>query len=1381
MPALSARLTAAASLFVAAVLAAPCSAGEVDFAPISKEFDSHILPALKSLCLGCHSTEKKEGELDLEQFASLADVRHVPQVWLKVAEMLDNGEMPPEKSPQFGPGQKQQFREWIDRYLDAEALAGAGDPGPVILRRLTNAEYNYSVRDLTGIPSLDPTKEFPVDGAAGEGFTNAGSAQGMSPSLVQKYLDAGKEVASHVVLYPDGIDFSEYTTERDRTDELVRRIQAFYRRYTVAGGGQHVNLQGIQFDTNQGGLLPLEKYLTATLQERQALQSGAKSLQQVASERKLSVKYLTTLWTVLTGAPTKSPMLNSVQKQWAAAQPDSAPQLAGLVHTLSVQLWKYNAVGHIGKSGETVPWMEPVTPVATNQAFDVPLNPDNAALVRLTLIATDAGDGNEQDQVLWENPRLVGPTGPEIPLRNLPGLLKKMESLQKGSLEKTAVTLDAVTEFMAGTDHSLKAQEAIAARHQLDPTLLKLWINYLDIGEPRPVVITGHMESKLANPEHTFIRGWGVDATPIVLANSSDSQVRIPGISRPHSIVAHPSPTLFVAAGWQSPISGTVQVNASLSDAHPECGNGQEYVVQHRTGEHVGNLWQGSFGTGGSAEMPVKLVSVRKGDVIALVIGPREGNHSCDLTDIHLTVTEQGGENRIWSVTEDCSPDLQSANPHPDRLGNPAVWHFYQGPMSDVNLSAGEFVAVPAGSILANWMESKDPAARKELALKVQQLVAGEAPADKNSPEALLYEQVRNLALAPHSIEDLLQGIAPNPEFAANGDLIATAQHLIEYLIPGKLAEGRRLVTRVRLDTRSGQEGSIRAHVMSRPVTATDPEDRLTPGLQMVHDLPLSTPILVNEGSTRRQEVEAGFAEFRNLFPPTLCYERIVPVDEVVTLTLYYRQDDLLQQLMLSDAETDELNRLWDELLYVAQEPLKYQVAFEQIREFATQDRPDLVKVWNPLVEIVEQRTDAFRKRLVETEPAHVQGVLEFANQAWRHPLSDAERQSLRDLYRALRTAKLPHEEAIHLLIARVLASPEFLYRREQPATGKDADFISRDELATRLSYFLWSTLPDAELRRSAEFGQLADKHNTAELLQQTHRMLDDARTRRLAEQFACQWLHLRNFDQTEEKNETLFPEFVHLRGAMYEETVLFFEDMFRKNGSILDLLNADHTFVNEALAKHYGWSDVTGPEWRRIEGVQSRGRGGVLAMATVLASQSGASRTSPILRGNWVYETLLGEKLPRPPAGVPIIPDEAPRGLTARQLIEQHSSVASCARCHLKIDPFGFALEQYEADGSLRPAAADTRTTLVEGKAIEGLDGLRKYLAEDRRETVVRQFCRKLLGYALGREIQLSDHPLLDQMQSDLAAHDYQFQVAIDAIVTSDQFRKVRGQTVAE
>src|SRR5688572_17020437 len=176
--------------------------------------------------------------------------------------------MPPKEKPQPTPARREQLVAWANAVLDEVALARAGDPGPVVLRRLSNAEYTYTIRDLTGVESLDPAREFPVDGAAGEGFMNVGNALVMSPSLITKYLDAGKGIASHAMLLPDGIRFSPKNTRRDWTEEILGEIREFYARYTERGGGSAVNLQGIKFDTKDGGVIPLERYLSALLHER---------------------------------------------------------------------------------------------------------------------------------------------------------------------------------------------------------------------------------------------------------------------------------------------------------------------------------------------------------------------------------------------------------------------------------------------------------------------------------------------------------------------------------------------------------------------------------------------------------------------------------------------------------------------------------------------------------------------------------------------------------------------------------------------------------------------------------------------------------------------------------------------------------------------------------------------------------------------------------------------------------------------------------------------------------------------------------------------------------------------------------------------------------
>ncbi len=244
----------------------------------------------------------------------------------------------------------------------------------------------------------------------------------------------------------------------------------------------------------------------------------------------------------------------------------------------------------------------------------------------------------------------------------------------------------------------------------------------------------------------------------------------------------------------------------------------------------------------------------------------------------------------------------------------------------------------------------------------------------------------------------------------------------------------------------------------------------------------------------------------------------------------------------------------------------------------------------------------------------------------------------------------------------------------------------------------------------------------------------------------------------------------------MYEEAVRFFTDLLQRDGSVLELLDADHVFVNDALAKHYGIDGVNAAAWQRVDGSRATGRGGILSMAATLSKQSGASRTSPILRGNWISEVILGEKLPRPPKNVPQLPETVPAGLTERQLIEQHSSDPACAKCHTRIDPFGFSLEGFDAIGRSRTGPEiNTLTALADGTELAGIRGLKDYLLNQRRADFVRQFCKKFLGYALGRAVQLSDEVLLEDMQQQLAANDYRISIVLDSIISSPQFQRLR------
>lgn len=1375
-----------------------------DFGAMERTYLAEIRPLVARRCEKCHSSDVAEADIDLSSFASLASVRKHPQTWQKVGEMLDSGQMPPKDAPQPSDAERTRLREWVRGYLKAEARALAGDPGPVVLRRLNNVEYTNTLRDLTGVGTLTPAREFPVDSAAGEGFTNLGSALVMSPALVTKYLDAAKGVAAHAVLLPDGFRFSPAVTTRDWTDELLAEIRLLY--------AQHTELAG-----NGGGRLPLDKYLEATLAEREALLAGRKTIDATSRERGLSSKYLGTLWTALSD---KEPsfLLDGLRARWRAAKPGDAAAVAADITRWQQTLWRFTSVGHIGKVGGPKAWMEPVSPLTTKFEIRSKL-PASADGQQITVYLTtmDAGDGAEHDFVLWQQPRLVAAGRPDL-------LLRDVRELTRELTERRDQTFASVTKYLAAAAEANAAPgkadlSELAKRHGVDSEMLAAWLDYLGIGTGGPVKIDSHFTAKIAKSAgYDFVKGWGTDATPLVLANSSDQHVRVPGNMKPHGIAVHPSPTLQVVVGWRSPVAATVRVEAKVQHAHPECGNGVTWSLELRRGATRQRLAAGvAQGQKEVVVPPIEKLNVQPDDLVSLLIGPRDGNHACDLTAVDLVLKSAGDEARVWDLARDVSPEIHAANPHADRFGNAAVWHFYTEPTTGTELGA----VIPADSILAKWRAADTIDEKQKLTESLQRLLAGEFRAAKESPDGQLHRQLSSLggplfravATKPRSqtgaprpatnkplpewgLDPAMFGIHPNGQAVDSASLCVKAPSIIEVKLPADLVEGRELVATGVLHPETGAEGTVQLQVLAaKPATASglapsavteiNANGQWTDNKRQISH---SAPILVSAGSAASRRVEAGFEVYRNLFPSAVCYSRIVPVDEVVTLTLFHREDQHLRRLVLDDVQAARLDRLWSELHFVSQDAFLLVETLKQLIEFATQDADP--KVFEPLRKPFSERAQAFRQELLDAEPRQVDRLVEFAARAYRRPLREGEAENLRALYRRLREQELPHDEAFRFTLARVLVAPAFLYRVEPLAATTPATLPAQSgqnipaapvndyALANRLSYFLWSTMPDGELRKTAAANRL---HEPDELVPQTRRMLKDDRVRALSAEFACQWLGVRDFDTQSEKSEQVFPTFNSLRGDMYEESIRFFADLFQRDGSILELLDADHTFLNESLARHYGIPGVSGPQWRRVDAVKQFGRGGILTLATTLARQSGASRTSPVLRGNWVLETLLGEKLPRPPKNVPTLPEtETDADLTVRQLVEKHRSVAACAHCHDRIDAFGFTLEGFDAigrrrDKDLAGRAIDVNAELKDGTRFSGEKGLRTYLLETRRNQFLRHFCRKLLGYALARGVQLSDEPLLDDMITNLEANNYRFSVAVETIVRSRQFRYQR------
>jgi hypothetical protein len=418
-------------------------------------------------------------------------------------------------------------------------------------------------------------------------------------------------------------------------------------------------------------------------------------------------------------------------------------------------------------------------------------------------------------------------------------------------------------------------------------------------------------------------------------------------------------------------------------------------------------------------------------------------------------------------------------------------------------------------------------------------------------------------------------------------------------------------------------------------------------------------------------------------------------------------------------------------------------------------------------------------------EPSHVVALQEFAQRAWRRPLSPAERDEVASFYRTLREREgLGHEDAVRDTLVSLLLSPHFCYRMDLAAPVAGAPSPSDYALASRLSYFLWSSMPDEELLARAEAGDL---HHPDVLTAQTRRMLRDERAGGLATEFGGNWLDFRRFEEHNSVDRGRFPSFDdELRQAMFEEPIRFFIDLVREDRSVLEFLYANHTFVNPVLARHYGIPDLNlrAGEWTRIENAHQYGRGGLLPMSVFLTQNAPGLRTSPVKRGYWVVRRLLGETIPAPPAEVPELPnDEAKLGeLTLRETLARHREHKSCAACHERFDSFGLVFEGYGPIGERRTndlggRPVETRAAFPDGSEGVGLEGLRTHLREQRQQDFLANLCRKLLAYALSRSLRPSDDLLLEEMRSKLATSGYRFSTLVETIATSPQFLKQAGE----
>ncbi|MCP4888196.1 MAG: DUF1592 domain-containing protein [Planctomycetaceae bacterium] len=421
-------------------------------------------------------------------------------------------------------------------------------------------------------------------------------------------------------------------------------------------------------------------------------------------------------------------------------------------------------------------------------------------------------------------------------------------------------------------------------------------------------------------------------------------------------------------------------------------------------------------------------------------------------------------------------------------------------------------------------------------------------------------------------------------------------------------------------------------------------------------------------------------------------------------------------------------------------------------------------------------------KRLMPLEPESPAQIIEvaranvrqLATRAFRRPITDAEEDRLFELMRLAFMRGSSQEEISAFVTSAILSNPNFLYRVERDPGPDDVDGVralSGYELATRMSYFLWSSMPDQRLFDLADSRELLkDEVLAAEV----KRMLADPKSRALVDNFAGQWLQLRDVASLM-PDPDLFPDFDgELRDAMRRATELFFESMIREDRSVLDFLSADFSYVNERLARHYGIKGIEGAEFQRV--ALASGRRGVLTHASILMLTSNPTRTSPVKRGKWILENMLAEPPPPPPANVPELEEDGETLGSLREQMEQHRSNEACAVCHRTMDALGFGLESFDAIGAYREKdgryPVDSSGELPGGKQFNGAAELMEILSQQKRQQFCRCLAEKMTIYALGRGLSSYDRCTIKAAVKSLEKNDYRLSALITAIVTSDPFR---------
>ncbi len=1250
---------------------------------MSELFEKQIQPLLVRSCGKCHGTMPEDNDLDLTSFKSAQAILARPKMLGNIADRVQTGDMPPKEALQLSQGERKQLLAWITSALDAEAAARAGDPGPVTLRRLSNAEYDNAIRDLTGV-DMRPTKarEFPVDSVGGEGFANVGEAMPMTPELVRRYHQTARDVASRAVLLPEGLRFSLSPDRPIWTAETLQSLRSFYARYTGPNGEP-----------------PLAAHLAATLRHRDRfINSAPEDIAAVAAEQNLNATYLAALWNGLIGTTQTSLTPTEVDArmaQWRTkvAEIEAQKQRRQTATQKIASLWE---------SSQRV-LVESQVAEGVSVPFESKVTVGRGELLLLTVLP-NGNHGADSTLVEWT----IRETGGE---------------------QRSWSVSDLVPDLLKGN--------AWLDKHEARWSFLETTSG--------PAFLTGQRDSIQG---HSELKSWSLGSEPSVFVNLGSQDLRVWTTLPAQTFFVHPGPNRPVAVAWTSPVTGELLVSGRVADAHPAGLDGVSFELSHVAASGLGQA----------------LVEVNRA--------------SADLPDAGMHPAPLDFIREKWrAATTDPAPVL-------------AAIKATQNQLFRSNYKQNAVIAV--GNGFPAWEDLNRVVARERVEGTAREplfrLVALPAQPDT----FVVWDRLRleggdgrTLVFAEHP--DLRRAVEaacgtkfgehpqnrPVPGTAlvtAAGEELVIDLNALPVPLQKLLALPRFLRADVRIDESSPETAEVQAFLIAAQGgggTLAEPVAEATPGnprvARIVH------PRVADERARSA-------AEFRDLFPPAVLFEPIIPRDAQGSVFLYHREDEPLRRLLLDEAGRTELDRLWDELDFVSEQAFATPRMYEEIQQYyrAPNDGARIMFFYIQLFgEQVKQEEEALGAIKVTAETAHLKALLAFAARAWRRPLTGEELASILASYRTDRATGMKHDLAFRTTLVRILSSPWFLYRVEQPATGPRWQPVSGDELATRLSFLLWDSIPDDELRAKSE-----RLHESAVMEGQLRRMLKDDRIRGMAREFGARWLGVREFVTNHGRNLKQFPEFTPaLAHALAEEPVRLFEDSLANDRPVAELIDADEVFVNEILAKHYGIPGVTGPQWRRVEKVSAYGRGGLLGLGAVLAKTAAAARTSPVKRGVWVVQ-MLGERLPQVPPGVPPLPETPPDGLSVREITERHRKDPACANCHVRIDPYGMTLEQFDALGRLRPAEnlkpGDAKATTREGVQIDGFAGLRDYFAGPRREDLLRTLARKLTGYALGRAVQLSDRKLVNELTKTMVDGGRWSDVLL-IIVRSEQFRCVR------